>query len=376
MKGLPSTVIASSIMVAGSALADPGVTPDTIVIGQSIGLNGPVAAVAQDITLGLEAYIRQVNARGGIHGRQLVLTSLDDGFVPARAAENGQALQQDAFIVAAPLGTPHTIALLENTESSMIPLLCPFTGAEILRDSFPDRVFHIRASYRDEIEAMVSQLTTLGIDRIALFYQNDAFGFEGLQHLEAALAQRDLEIVAQATYERGSLDMDQAVESISAAGPQAVIMFAVSLAAAEFVKKTRAKGEFPQFLTISLNSNGSFVEALGEQRRGVGNTQVVPYPWNRGLPLVSEYQSAMRAMDKASSELSFNSLEGYLCGKIIGEALERSGEEPTRSRFVAELRGMRPFDAGGYPIQFSSVSTAGSDYVDITVIGPDGRFLR
>lgn len=366
--------ILSWALCAGAACAEPGVTDNRIVIGQSIGLSGPVAAVSQDITAGLAAYVHYANKRGGINGRQLDLKTLDDGFVPPRTGENARTLIGEAFLLAAPLGTPHTAELLKVSTPAGVPVLCPFTGSERLRAEPNRLLFHVRAGYKDEIAKMVEQLTTLGIRRIALFYQNDAFGEEGLVHLESALQQKNLKMAARATYERGSVDVSAAAKTLAAADPQAIIMFAVTRAAAELVKRMQEGGSFPQFITISLNGNNDFVKALGENRRGVGNTQVAPYPWNTAMPLVKEFQQAMRETGK--EQFSFNSLEGYLCGKVIGEGIRRASRNLTRERFVASLETMNRYDAGGFEIGYSAASHNGSRYVDLTVIDGNGKFLR
>ncbi len=367
-----AALFVSLLLAAGLAHAEPGVSDGRIVIGQSIGLTGPVAAVAQDIAAGLAAYVHHANKRGGIHGRRLELKTLDDAFAPPRSGENTRALAGEAFLLAAPLGTPHTAELLKASAGA--PVLCPFTGAERLRAAPNPLLFHIRAGYKDEIAKMVEQMTTLGINRIALFYQNDPFGEEGLEHLEATLQRHGLKIAARAPYERGSLDVAPAVKTLVAADPQAVVMFAVTRAAAELVKKMQEAGRHPQFLTLSLNGNEDFVKALGAHGRGVGNTQVAPYPWNAAMPLVKDYQQAMRETGRA--QFSFNSLEGFLCGKVLGEGLRRAGRNLTRSRFVEALESFNRYDTGGFEVSFSAANHIGSRYVDLTVIDGSGRFMR
>jgi ABC-type branched-subunit amino acid transport system substrate-binding protein len=367
-----TALFTSLLLAAAVAHAEPGVTDGKVVIGQSIGLSGPVAAVAQDIAAGLAAYVHHANKRGGIHGRRLELKTLDDAFAPPRSGENAKALAGEAFLLAAPLGTPHTAELLKA--GADVPVLCPFTGAERLRAAPDRRLFHVRAGYKDEIAKMVEQLTTLGINRIALFYQNDPFGEEGLEHLEAALRRHSLKIAARATYERGSIDVGAAVKILASADPQAVVMFAVTRAAAELVGRMQEAGRYPQFLTLSLNGNEDFVKALGAHKRGVGNTQVVPYPWDSAMPLVKEYQQAMR--ETGREQFSFNSLEGFLCGKVIGEGLRRAGRTPTRDRFIEALESLGRYDAGGFEIGYSRSNHVGTRHVDLTVIGGNGRFMR
>jgi ABC-type branched-subunit amino acid transport system substrate-binding protein len=374
MRQSASALLLASLFLAVAARAEPGVTDGRIVIGQSIGLSGPVAAVAQDIAAGLGAYVHHANKTGGINGRQLELKTMDDGFAPPRTGENTRALVGTSFLLAAPLGTPHTAELLKASGPAGVPAMCPFTGAERLRAEPNHFLFHVRAGYKDEILKMVEQLTTLGINRIALFYQNDPFGEEGLVHLESALQQRNLKLAGRATYERGSVDVSAAVKALAAADPQAIIMFAVTRPAGELVKRMQEAGKFPQFLTISTNANDDFIKALAEHKRGVGNTQVAPYPWNTSMPLVKEYQQAMR--DTGRQQFSFNSLEAYVCGKVIGEGLRRASRNLTRERFIEALETMKRYDAGGYEISYSAASHAGSRHVDLTVIDGNGKFLR
>lgn len=373
--GVTTGVLAAAC--AAAIAAEPGVAPGRITIGQSIGIgSGPVITTARDIVDGLEAYVAAANKAGGIHGRQLELRTLDDGFAPPKTAANTRAMIDggEVFLMAAGLGTPHTVEAVKLAEPAGMPVVCPFTGADPLHGRFSKVLFHVRASYRQEVERTVEQLTSLGVQRIAMFYQNDAFGQEGLRYLEEALKKRNLQVAAAASVERGSEDVAPAVKTLKEAKPQAVVMFVVSKPATLFIKQMKAAGSFPQFMTISQNANLDFGASLGADSRGVGHSQVVPYPWSVALPLVKEYQAAMQAQGKAG--YSFASLEGYVCGKVIGEGLRRAGRSPTREGFITALEAMNPYDLGGYEIRFSGASHAGSSYVGLTVMGADGRFMK
>ncbi len=358
---------------SGPLRAEPGVTADSIVIGQSIGVSGPVKAVAEDIVHGLEAAFGQINEGGGIGGRRLELRTLDDRFDPAASADNGPALAEQSLLLAATLGTPHTAALAKATDGSGMPILCPFTGADSLRSGQP-RLFHLRASYRSEVFAMVRQLSSIGLRSLGLFYQQDSFGEAGRASLRDALAAQGLQIAAEASYARGSLDVDAAVETFRKSPPQAIILFAVTRPAAEFVRRMRAAGVFTEFYTISTNANGAFVAALGDERRGVVNTQVMPSPTNTALPIVRDYREAMDA--KGYSADTTVGLEGYICGRLIGAALQRSGSTPSRARVVDALESMHEFDLGGFRIDFSARDHEASELVDISIIDGHGRFVR
>lgn len=368
---------ALALFLCSTALvrAEPGVTDNKIAIGQSIGLSGPVAAVGQDIVAGLTAAFASINQKGGVQGRRLELVTADDGFDPARAGENVAAFQRSAnvFALAGSLGTPQTAEIIKNLPAAPLPLMCPFSGAESLRPH-NRQVFHLRAGYRDEANKMVDQLTTLGMKRVAVFYQNDAFGKEGLAYIQEALQARDLKPVVTASIERGSLEVAKPVAEIMKADPQGIIAFVVTRPVAEFVKALRAAGGFQQVITISTNANEDFIKALGNSARGVANTQVVPDPWNSGLTVVREYQQAMRQGGR--EQFSHTSLEAFLCGKLIAEGLRRSSRDVTREKFLAALEGMGAVDLGGYEVRYSPRSHIASAYVDVTVIGPNGKMMR
>jgi len=368
--------LAAGLLICGPLRAEPGVSDTRVVIGQSLGVTGPVASTADEVVTGLKAYFALANKGGGVNGRAIELRTMDDANLPARTGENTRAMLAggEVFILTGNLGTAHTAEALKVAEAAGVPLICPVGGAASLHGSFNRHLFHIRASYREEVDKMVDHLITVGVRRIAAFYQNDAFGKEGLAAIEEALQKRNLKVVAGATIERGSLDPSAAVKTLIAAEPQAVIMFAVTRASAEFVKQMRKAGASPQFFGISTNANQDFINTLGEFGRGVGNAQVMPSPWNTALPLIKEYQQAMRDIGK--DKMSFTSLEGYVCGKLIAEGLRRATRAVTREKFIAALETMNPYDMGGFEVRYSSSNHNGSRYVDLSVIGTNGKFLQ
>jgi len=368
--------VAAALLICGALHAEPGVSNSRVIIGQSLGITGPVAATADEVVSGLRAAFALANKRGGVNGRSLELRAMDDANLPKRTGENTRAMidSGEVFLLAGNLGTAHTAEALKLAEAAGMPLICPVGGASSLHGKFNRYMFHIRASYREEVEKMVGHLHTVGVRRIAAFYQNDVFGQEGLAAIEEAMKKRDLKLIASASIERGSLDPGAAVKTLKTSEPQAIIMFAVTRSAAEFVKQMRKSGVSPQFFGISTNSNQDFINTMGEYGRGVGNAQVMPSPWNTALPLVKEYQLAMREIGK--DKMSFTSLEGFVCGKLIVEGLRRATNAPTREKFIASLEAMNPYDLGGFEVRYSRANHNGSHYVDLSVIGANGKFLQ
>ena len=182
--------------LAGSAaLALPAFAQArSLLIGQSVALTGPAAQLGIQMNAGAKLWIDQINANGGINGQTLELRVADDGYEPDRCKANTEKfIKDDAFALLGYVGTPTCAAALPLINEEKIPFFGPFTGAEILREPFSKSIFHLRASYYDETELIVKQLTSLGLNRIAVFYQNDAYGKAGLEGTVRALKRRNLE---------------------------------------------------------------------------------------------------------------------------------------------------------------------------------------
>jgi ABC-type branched-subunit amino acid transport system substrate-binding protein len=343
--------------VASALHADPGVTPTSILIGQSAAFSGAASELGTEMRTGAAAYFRVINAAGGVNGRKIELRSLDDGYESDRAAANTKKLIDDGvFLLFGYVGTPTSNASKPIFTAARVPFVGPFTGAESLRTPLNRYIFNVRASYFDETEKIVGQMTGQALDKIAVFYQNDDYGKAGLTGVERAMERRKIKIVATGTVERNTVDVAAAVKSIGKVEPQAVIMISAYRSCAAFIKAMRAKES-------------------GADGRGVAVSQVVPFPWNLGVPVVKEYQTQLEA-STSKQDYSFTSLEGFIAAKVLVEGLRRAGPDLTREKFITAMETMRDFDLGGFWITFTPASHSGSKFVELTVIGKDERFLR
>jgi len=372
------------LVLAGTALAlvsDPaaaaeGLTAATVTVGQSAAFSGPAAELGKDMRSGIQAYFDQVNRAGGVNGRKLILKSLDDGYEPGRAAENTRRLiQDDVFVLLGYVGTPTSEAAKPIFTEARVPFVGAFTGAELLRSPFNRYVFNVRASYYAETDAIVELVTKLDLKRIAVFYQNDSYGKAGLTGVERAMKARNMKIVALGTVERNSVDVAASVSEISAKDPQAVVLISAYKSCAAFIKAMKKAGSNPQFMNVSFVGSKALAAELGAEGRGVGISQVVPFPWNLGTPIVKDYQRHQSASN-STAEFGFGGLEGYIAARVFVEGLRRAGTNPTREGFVNAMETLRDYDIGGFYITYTPSDHNGSKYVDLTVIGKDGRFLR
>ena len=370
---LAGTVLA---IAGGPAAAADGVTATTVTIGQSAAFSGPAAELGKDMRSGIQAYFDQVNRAGGVNGRKLVLVSLDDGYEPGRAAENTRKLiRDDVFALLGYVGTPTSEAAKPIFSEAHVPFVGAFTGAELLRTPFNRYIFNVRASYYAETDAIVELLAKLDLKRIAVFYQDDSYGKAGLAGVERAMAARNMKIIALGTVERNSVDVAAAVKEISAKDPQAVVLISAYKSCAAFIRAMKAARSNPQFMKVSFVGSKALSAELGAEGRGVGISQVVPFPWNLGVPIVKDYQRSLRASNEAA-EFGFGSLEGYIAARVFVEGLRRAGANPTRETFVAAMETLRDLDLGGFYVTYTPTNHNGSRFVDLTVIGKDGGFMR
>jgi branched-chain amino acid transport system substrate-binding protein len=358
------------------AVAQNGVTEKEILIGQFAATTGPAAQLGQRMQIGMQAYFSSVNAQGGVNGRSIKLITRDDGYEPERAAAAVNALinEDKVFALAGSVGTPTGLAALPILTEAQVPLIGMFTGAQALREPFNRQVFHVRASYFDETERIVQHLTTLGAKKIAVFYQNDAYGKAGLEGVIRALAKRQLKPVVTATVERNSVDVAQSLENILKSEPEAVVQISAYKSCAAFIKQARSKGYGGQFFNVSFVGSRALADELGDAGQGVVISQVVPFPYAQSSTIVREYQQRMT--EAGHKDFDFSSLEGYLTARILVEGLRRAGKNLSREALINGLESIRDFNLGGFTVNYSAKDHQASNFTDLTIIGRGGKFMR
>ena len=345
-----------------------------ILIGQTAGFSGPVAAGVKETTDGAKLYLDAVNARGGVNGQKIDLISLDDKFDPKLAGENARKLIEEQNVLAMFLtrGTPHTEAVLPFLDKYGVPLIAPSTGAMVLHTPVKKHVFNVRATYQREAEKAIAHLATIGITRIAVVYADDSFGADGVAGAQKGLAAAKLTPAAVERFDRSKPDFSQLAPKIAKTDAQAVMMIASATAVADCIKALKAAGSNAQFVTLSNNASGGFIKGLGDNARGVIVTQV--FPQSMGFGLVKEATDLARAKNLAN--VSPAMLEGFASAKVLVEALRRAGAKPSRERIQSALEGLRKFDIGGLEVSYSQEDHTGLDFADLSIISADGKFRR
>jgi ABC-type branched-subunit amino acid transport system substrate-binding protein len=368
---IPALLLATSL-----GQAEPGVSTDRILFGQSAAFDGPARALGIGMREGILAAFQELNAAGGLHGRRLELASYDDGYEPNRAISNTRKLieQDQVFALIGGVGTPTSKAAQPIATAAGVPFIGPFTGAEFLRNPYQRTVVNVRASYFQETEAMVRNLTEdLAITRIAIFYQDDSYGRAGLAGVEQALARRGMQLVAEGTYRRNTTAVKTALLAIRKSKPEAIIMIGAYKPCAEFIKVAKRIGVEALFLNVSFVGSKALAKELGAAGAGVIITQVVPFPENADIPIVSRYQKALMTYNPVA-EPGFVSLEGYMVGRLVIQALETMDEPITRKSLLGRIADNGTFDLGGVSLNYGPGDNQGMDEVFLTVIQADGSF--
>ncbi|MBL8416761.1 MAG: ABC transporter substrate-binding protein [Dechloromonas sp.] len=369
----------AAIAVSTMANAEPGISDTKITIGMSGPFSGTNGAYGVDMRTVIQTYFDQVNKTGGVNGRRLELVALDDGYETDRTVANTKALidEKNAFALLAFYGSsPTTEAMNKVFGPAKVPLLGTISGAGTLREPISQNpnsryMFNVRASYADETEAIVNQLVSLGLKNIAVFYQNDGFGKSGLEGVTVALKKHNLAPSVAATVERNSVDVAAAVDAISKAKPQAVVMVTLYKPTTAFVKAMKKANQSPMFMTLSPVGTEQLVAELGPEARGIGISQVMPYPWNDIVPMVRDYQKLVGG----KGGYSYYGIEAYAMARTLVDALKRMGKDPSREKLMAALESTS-LDMGGLRVAYSPTNRQGSRFVEMTVIGPGGKVLK
>jgi ABC-type branched-subunit amino acid transport system substrate-binding protein len=380
MRNLPlkalSVAFIAGLGAVSPAFAEDGVAADKIVFGQAAALDGPTAALGQGMKAGINAAFAEANKAGGVKGHKLELKSVDDGYEPTKSIEVVNKLlgEDKVFAIAGAVGTPTSVATQPLADKAGAPFIGAFTGTEALRAPYKASVVNVRASYFQETETMVEHLTKdLGATKIAIMYQDDAYGQAGLAGVKKALEKRTMTLAAEGTYERNTTAIKGALLAIKKGDPDAVIMIAAYKPAAEFIKLAKQIKLNATFVNISFVGSDALAKELGGAGAGTVITQVVPFPNDASIPVVARYQEALKA-SAPGEQPGFVSLEGYLVGRTIVAAIEKMNGEPTRKGFVEAVQKSGGFDLGGFKLSYSDSSNRGSDQVYLTVIQPDGSF--
>jgi branched-chain amino acid transport system substrate-binding protein len=378
----------------------PGVSASEIRIGMSAAFRGTAAGLGTEFYRGAQAYYDETNLRGGVNGRHITMIALNDSYEPNPCIKNTIQLleKEQVFALSNYVGTPtltRALPVMKRYADQQVVLVGNFTGAQPQREApYADQVFNIRASYRQEMMALVERFWSLGARSFGVFYQIDAYGRSGTDGVARGLALHGARITAEATYPRGATfndDMTPAVQALQKAGVDVVLCTGAYQGCGAFVRSARDAGFLAPISNVSFVGSDAMLKLLVQHgktngrdyTRALVNSQVVPSYDEAALPGVAEYRALMerhnpavpdtlRDPNYAVQRLSFISLEGFVNAKVIVEALRRAGPQPTRAAFRQALESLRNFDLGiGAALTFGPERHQGLDSVYFTRVEGD-----
>lgn len=361
-------VALAPLLPVGAAHAQQGVDNDSITLGHSGALTGPLAELNKEYLSGAMLHFDQLNARGGVNGRRIELITEDDAYNPDRAAANVRKLIEKDQVLAlfACFGTGPSLKAIPVATAAKVPFFAPYTGADAVRSPGNPLVFHLRASYSQEIEKMVNHLANIGVKSIAVVHHADPFGQAGLEAATAALTRRGLPAPVVAPIASDGSNAAEAVGKVVAGNTAAVILVTAGNSSPAFMRALLETDYRPMLFGLSVISSRQLIRELGDKARGMVIAQVMPSPFRIDYPMVREYR---QAADKAGQSYSYTALEGYLAARSFSEGLRRAGRELNRERLISALESLGDWDAGGLRLAFSARNRSGLNFVDLTVIG-------
>lgn len=376
----PAALLAAcfTVLCAPLATAETGVTPNTIVIGQDIDMTGTIAVRMKPLMQAADAYIDQVNKKGGVHGRKIRIVRTDSANKPDKTKENIPQLldKEGVFAMWGISGTGNVGAALPILTERKVPLIGTTSGADVYYAKTNPWLINLKASYGDEIRKIAQHLQQIGIRKIAAIHMDNGFGREALKAAQAAAAEHKLDLVAIAPFKEDGSDVDKAVAPIAKAAPQAVLLLTLSGPAPKLVEAYIKTQQNPQFFALSIVATDSLYKSVGDRSRGIIVTQTVPLPWDRNLTIARDFQELMKSIGVATEDFSMSGMEGYVLARMLVEGLQAAGKNPTREGLIAAYEKMRDKDLGGMKFSFSPTDHNGSSLVDITIIGKNGRLVR
>lgn len=356
---------------SAAAVKQPAKAPPELIIGQSAPFSGASAQTAKAYQEGLLAWFSEVNRRGGIHGRRLRLISLDDRYEPKLTLRNTRQLieQQQAIALIGFFGTANSKAIMPLVEKVGIAYVAPRTGARSLIKPYRPMVFNMRASYQAEIDQVIDHLVRDGRHQVAVVHIKDAYGEDGLRSSKKALARHDLKPATVAGVMRDSTNTNAAARQVVAANANAVLVIATFTTSASLSRDLFRLGSRAQLMNLSPVGIEGLQDALpAGQANGIGISQVVPFPWNRRVPVVAQYQQLMQRQ-QVEAHYGYTSLEGFLAARWLTAALDKAGPNPNRVKVVMAFRSLANLDLGGFKLKLVPGSNQASDLVELTFLG-------
>lgn len=366
-----ATAVASAIFMT---IAQGG----QIVVGQVGPMSGLEASQGRAYTAGMQLLFDTVNKSGGVNGNTFILTTRDDGGRPEDTVNVTKRLiaEERPLVLAGYFGNRSITSLVDSGILEKEKLALVGYRASGLRTHTP-YLYNIRAGLHEEIDKFTEHLSTIGITRVGLFYEDGTDAGGVIAASDEAAGKAHLAIIARASYPPGTTRVGQAVEVFTQAVPQAIIIVANGAPAAAFIEQYRGSGGSAQLFASSSADIEQLSKRLGnEQMHGVAIAQVTPNPYRISSRVAKELNDAVYRAGNLDLPVSFAMMEGFITAKVIVEAVRRQNAKFTREAMPAVLDNINNYDAGGYVVAFRPDMHVGSRFVELSIINQAGKIRQ
>ncbi len=373
LAGLAAAAL-SPAFAQGAREKAPVALKGEVVVGQSAPLSGMMATPIANVLAGQQLAIDEINRKGGINGRRLTLDILDDAFDGKRTLENARTLVEQRNVVAlfGTVGTGQTMAVLPYVAEKRVPLIAAYSGSPALRARPNPYFFTTQAGYDDELVRIVRNLVAIQARRIAVVYQDNEFGKLLLPMAEKIIAAEGAMLAGSRPMQASGADAVASAQAVAGMNAQAVIMLVAGPAVVGYIKANRVYTGLPVY-TLSLSVGSAILKVLGDDARGLAVSRATPYPWRATNALAKDFNAAMT---RAGKEVDYDHYLGYINMQVVAAGLRGAGKNPTPESLKESMEKLNRLDLGGYTMAFSPENHHGSNFVEITVVGPRGNFIR
>ncbi|EJL73464.1 ABC transporter substrate-binding protein [Variovorax sp. Varisp85] len=370
-------LLASAFVALSTVLGLPSAVQaqtKPLLIGQTYVQTGPLASLSPEPLLGIRAMFAAVNANGGINGRPVELRQLDDAYDPAKGAENVKTFVKDGAIgVLMPIGTSSSIGAIKAANELKVPIVGPYSGSgPVVKPT--EYGFPVRISFDEEYSRIVNHLYTIGLSRIAFAHNDNPGARSALESTQKFIAERGEKMAGSVAIKNDGSDAAERAAELAKLKPKAVVLAATNEVAAKFITAYRATGGETAFYSFSFLNGQKLFQDIKKDAAGVVISQVVPYPWNSAMPVIAEYQAAMKKI--GATEFGYASLEGYVAAKVMVEGLKRAGANPTPESLQKGLESFKTLDIGGIAVSYRPGEHRGLTFSELSMLKADGRYLR
>lgn len=335
--------------------AETGVTDDKIKVGMIADLTGPIAFVGQEASSGVKLYLQHVNDQGGVHGRKIELIVEDDGYKPPRTvAAFRKLLDRDGvFCFAGNVGSSTTMATFPLIKRERVPLIGPANFNSAMFTPPKRYVFGLDPSYPIQSWIMLKYIhENAPAAKLAIIYQDDDMGLDGLKGFHEAAKHYHMPIVAEASYKRGAVDFSTQVLTLKRKDPTHVILITVTRETAGILEKAHQINWHPQFLAALPGTDEKVVELAGEAAVNFMGVAFIDMASQAPDKQTQRYLDLVQQYDPDRKQSLYHAF-GVMVAQIFVEGLQRAGRDLTREKLVEAMETFNGWqDCLGPPITY------------------------